>query len=208
MAKLLQVTAVALGLAGVADLATVMDELMREGDPAALRDDLHQLLLDFFGGLGLGEPKAAGDAEDVGVDHDALGFTEADAENHVGGLSGCAGDGDEFGKGLWNLAAEVRDNFAGRTLDGFGFVAEKARGADQGFKLGQCSLCHSLRSGKAAEELRRNHVDAGVGALGGEDGRDEQLARGVVDEGAFDVGVGLVQCFEDGGYAIGSPVAI
>ena len=53
VAELLEVAAVALGLAGVADLAAMVDELVREGDPTILRDDLHQLLLDFFGGVAL-----------------------------------------------------------------------------------------------------------------------------------------------------------
>ena len=41
VAELLEVAFVALGLAGFAHLAAVMDELVGEGDPAILRNDLH-----------------------------------------------------------------------------------------------------------------------------------------------------------------------
>ena len=107
VAELLEVAAVAFGFAGDADLAAVMDELVGEVDPAVLRDDLHQLLLDFLRRVAFGEAEAAGDAEDVGVDDYAFGFAEADAEDDVGGFAGCAGDGDEFGEGLRDLAVEV-----------------------------------------------------------------------------------------------------
>ena len=66
----------------------------------SLGNDLHQLLLDFFGGVAFGEVEAAGDAEDVGVDDDAFGLAEADAEDDVGGFAGGAGNGDELGEGL------------------------------------------------------------------------------------------------------------
>ena len=54
VAELLEVAAVAFGLAGVADLAAMMDQLVREGDPAVLWDDAHQVLLDFGSGVGFG----------------------------------------------------------------------------------------------------------------------------------------------------------
>jgi len=74
----LEVAAVALGLAGVADLAAVMDDLVREADPAVVRQDLHQLLLDLLRSVAFGEREAARDAEDMSVHDDALGFAEAD----------------------------------------------------------------------------------------------------------------------------------
>jgi hypothetical protein len=70
---------------------------VREGDPAVLGDDLHQVLLDVCCGFGFGEREAAGDAEDVGVDDYAFCVFEADAEDYVGGFAGGAGDGDELG---------------------------------------------------------------------------------------------------------------
>ena len=100
MAELLEVAAVAFGFAGFADLAAVMDELVGEGDPAVLGNDLHQFLLDFLRRVAFGQAETAGDAEDVRVDDYAFGFAEADAEDDVGGFAGCAGDGDQLGESL------------------------------------------------------------------------------------------------------------
>ena len=99
VAELLEVAAVAFGFSGIADLTAVVDELVGEVDPATLREDAHQLLLDFLGCVALGEPEAAGDAEDMGVDDYAFGFAERDAEDDVGGFAGRAGDGCELGEG-------------------------------------------------------------------------------------------------------------
>ena len=51
--------------------------------------------------------------------------------------------------GTWPLKSA--DNFAGRALDGFGFVAEEAGGADEGFELGQSRFGHGGGGGEAAE---------------------------------------------------------
>ena len=149
VAELLEVAAVAFGFAGVADLAAVMDELVGEVDPAVLRDDAASVPARLFGRVAFGQAEAAGDAEDVGVDDYAFGFAEADAEDDVGGFAGCAGDGDEFGEGLRDLAVEVGDDFCGCALDGFGLVVEEAGGADEGFKLGQGCFGHGCRGGEA-----------------------------------------------------------
>ena len=79
MAELFEVTAVAFGLAGIADLAAMVDELVGEVDPAAWGDDPHQFLLDFLGRVAFGQAESAGDAEDMRVDNDSFGLAEADA---------------------------------------------------------------------------------------------------------------------------------
>jgi len=178
-----------------------VNHLVGEADPVVARQDLHQFLLDLFGRLGLGEFKAARDAEDVRVDHDAFGQTVADAEDDVGGFAGGAGDGDELGECLRDLAVEVGENFAGSALNGFGFVAEEAGGLDKGFEFGQSRFGHIGRGRKAAKELGRDHVDAHISALRGKDGGDEQLPRRAVSERADGVGVGFVEGLEDGGDA-------
>ena len=78
MAELLEVAAVALGFARVADLASVVDELVREGDPAILRENLHQLLFNFFCCLCFSQTEAACNAEDVRVYNDTFGLAETD----------------------------------------------------------------------------------------------------------------------------------
>ena len=72
---------------------------------------------------------------------------------------------------------------------------------------GRVALAMAAGVGKRLEELRGHHVDANVGALGGEDGGDEEFPGGAMGEGALDVGVGFVEGFEDGGDAVGGEVA-
>ena len=100
-----------------------------------------------------------------------------------------------------DLAAELSVTTAAGALDGLGLVAEEAGGADELFELRQGSAAMAGR-GEGLEERRRDHVDAHVGALGGEDGGHQQFPRGAVVEGALGVGVGFVQAFEDGGDAV------
>ena len=102
---------------------------------------------------------------------------------------------------MGDLAVEFFDDFAGCALDGFGLVAEEAGGADEVFEFGQGCFGHRLRGREAAEEFGGDHVDAHVGALGGEDGGDEQFPGRAMGERALDVGVGFVESFEDGGDA-------
>jgi len=184
-----------------------MDELVGEGDPAVLGKDAHQFLFDFLGCVAFGQAEAAGDAEDVGVDDYAFGLAERNAEDDVGGFAGCSGDFDELGKGFGDLAVEFRDDLESCALNGFGFVVKEACCADEGFEFRQCCLGHSGWGGEALEQFGRDHVDADVCALGGEDGGDEELPGRAVGEGALDGGVGFVEGFEDGGDAVGGQVA-
>ena len=66
----------ALGHAGDAEGASVMNDLVGKVDPLGLRDDAHEVLLDLDGFVVLGEFEAAGDAMHVGVDNYADGFAE------------------------------------------------------------------------------------------------------------------------------------
>jgi len=207
MTELFEIAAVAFGLAGITDLPAVMDQLMRESNPAVLRENPHQVLLNFFCGFALGEAEAAGDAEDVGVDYHTFSFAEADSENDIGGLAGSAGDGDQLGESLWDFAVEFLEDFTGCALDGFGLVAEETGGADEFFEFWKRRFRHCGRVREAAKEFRGHHVDADVGALGGEDGGDQQFPGRAMREGALDVGVGFVEGFEDCGNAIGGKVA-
>ena len=202
-----KVAAVALGLAGVADLAAMVDELVGEGDPAVLGDDSHQFLLDLFSRLAFGQTEAAGDAVDMRVYHYSFCLAEADPKHHVGRLAGRAGDGDEFGEGLRDLAVVGFDDLLCRALNGFGFVVVETGGADQVFKFGQGRFRHCRWGREAAEEFGGDHVDADIGALGGEDGGYEKFPWGAVGEGALDGGVGFVEGFENGGDAVGGEVA-
>ena len=76
-AELLEVALPAFGIPRRANLASMMNDLVREADPSVLRNHLHQLLLNFFHCVGFGQFQAAGDAEDVRVDDNTLSFAES-----------------------------------------------------------------------------------------------------------------------------------
>lgn len=116
-AKLLQIAPVALGLARLADLASMMDDLVREADPAALRKDAHQFLLDFLGRFAFCQAETVRDAEDVRIHDDTFSLAVCYAEDDVGCLACRAGYGDELGKRLRYLAVEVGNDFLRRALN-------------------------------------------------------------------------------------------
>ncbi len=197
----------ALGFAGVADGAAVVDQLVGELNPAVVRDDLHQVLFDGLRGFAAGEAQAAGDAKDVRIDDDAFSFAVGDAENNAGGLASGSGDGEQLGHGLRDFAVELLAHDAACALDRFGFVVVEAGGANELFnRLDRC-FGHALRRGVSREELGGDHVDAGVGALGAEDGRDQKLPGRGVDQRALGGGVGFAEDFENGLDAVGVLVA-
>ena len=180
-----------------------MDDFVGVLNPPVFGDDFHQVLLYGLRGFAASEAEAAGDAEDVGVYDDAFGFAVGYAEDYAGGFAGGAGDGEEFGHGLWDFAVELLADDAACALDGLCLVVVEASGADELFDGFDGSFGHALWRGVGGEELRRDHVDAGVGALGGEDGGYEQLPGRRVDEGALGAGVGFAEDFQDGLDALG-----
>ena len=123
----------ALGAEGVArdaDFSAKPDDLMSERNPAVLRHQLHQVLLDFFRRLLLGQFQAVGDAEDVRIHHHAAGDAEGRSQYHVGGLSCYAGQGEQLLHGARNLAAEVLDDLRRGADDALRLVAEEAGGTN------------------------------------------------------------------------------
>ena len=86
-----------------------MDEFVGEGDPVILRYDMHQVLLDLFGCGVAGEIKAAGEAQDMGIDDDSYCFLVRHSEDYVGGLAGNSGEGEELVHRTGNLALEFAD---------------------------------------------------------------------------------------------------
>ncbi len=139
----------------------------------------------------------------MGVDDHTDGDLIPAAKDDVGGLAGDSGKLEQLFHGLRHLVAELLDHGLRRALDGLGLVAEEAGGADERFKLGQGSGGHVLWRGIGAEERGRDQVDAGVGALGGEDGGDRELPGAGVVQRADDAGVGLGERVQDGGNALG-----
>ena len=164
-----------------ADLPAVVDQLMREGDPTVLRNELHQVMLDLLRLVVDRKLKPAREAQDMRVDDHADGDLIPAPAHDVGRLAGDAGKLEQLFHGLRDLVAEALDDGFGGALDGLGLIAEEAGGADQRFELGQGSGGHVLRAGIGAEERGCDQIDAGVGALRGEDGGDRELpGAGVV----------------------------
>ena len=133
----------------------------------------------------------------MGVHDDAFGFAVGYAEDDAGGLAGGTGDGEEFGHGLRDFAVELLGDDAACALNRLGFVVIEAGGTDEFFEGFDWCCGHGCGRGVGGEEFRGDHVDADVGALGAQDGRDEELPGVFVDEGALDVGVGVVEDLQD-----------
>ena len=175
-----------------------MDEFVGESNPAVLRDDLHEVLLDFYGLVVFCELEAAAQAEDVSVYNHADGDLVPASENYVGGLAGHAGDAEHFVHGLRNLVAELLDDRRGRAFDGLCLVVEEAGAANDFFEFGQGSGGHVFGGGVGLEERGRDEVDADVGALRREDSRDGELKGAGMVERADDAGIRLCEDIADG----------
>ena len=78
-------------------------------------------------------------------------------------------------------------------------VERMSGSSSSGCKAAKCGGCRIF-----LEEDGRDHVDAHVGTLRGQDGRDQQFPGAVVVQRALHVGVALVEALEDFGDARGS----
>ena len=137
------------------------------------------------------------------VDDDAGGDAVPRAQDDVGGFARDAGELEHLVHGLGDLAVEFFDEHACGADDVLRLGAVEACGFDELLDRGGGGFGEGFGSGEEAEELRGGFVDADVGGLGGEDGRDGQLKSIAVIQGADDVGVGLAERVEDGGDAFG-----
>ena len=194
----------ALGAAGLADLASVPDQLVREKDPAILRDDAHEVLLDFLGIGVAGEVEAGGEALDVGVHDHAGSDAERRAQHDVGGLARHAGQREQFLHRARDFLAEIVDQLLAGALDGLGLVAEETGRADFGFEFARIGVGEIFRRLVFLKERASHFVDADIGALRGEDCRDQQLEGVAMIQRAGDAGIGLVQFRQDGADAPGA----
>src|SRR5262249_23797620 len=85
-----------------------------------------------------------------------------------------------------------------------GLRAEESRGTDQELELRRIGLGQAGTIGKSAEQLRRNLVDPGVGALRREDGRHQELIRIRMSQGTRGLRIGTPQRVSDpAGMALG-----
>jgi len=153
------------------------------------RDQPHQVLLDLFR-IGLaGQPKTMGQPAHVSIDDDALIFPEGVAQDDVRRFSPDSGKPVQLLHGIGNLSSMFRHDRRRRAANAFGFASKKSGRTDQLFERGRGRLRIILRSPKFREEGWRDKVDALVGTLRRQNGRDQQLKRRTESELAMRVRV-------------------
>jgi hypothetical protein len=131
-----QFARVAQRLSGLAGGPAVTDHPKIEVDPILPGNDFEEIPLDLFRLLVSAQAKTLGDALDVDVDGDPLGFVKSGRQNDVGRFPGDAGKRDQFRHGRRDDPAEVLDDLPGRALDAFGFIPEKSRRMDSRLEFG------------------------------------------------------------------------
>ena len=173
------------------------DEQVGEINPVFARHDFYQSLLDLFGRCLAGEPQPTGKARDVCIHDDTFGLAVSDSENDIGGFAADAVKQDQFVKGVGDFPAVFLDQALAAVADGAGLVAEEAGAANHGLEFG--GGCGSEIGSLAVtlKQRRGDEINSLVGALCAEDGRDEELQRIVVAQGAARAGVGGTQAAED-----------
>lgn len=170
---------------------------MSEGNPPVLRCQLHQILFDFLRRLLTRKFQAVRNAEDMRIHYNAAGDAEGRPQNHVGGFSRDAGQGEQIRHGLRNLSAEVLHDLGGGADDAFGLVAEEARGMNLPLQFVLRQGDEIPGGGVLAEKLRRDFVHPLVRTLGREYGGDEKLEGVLVPQRAFCLGEERIERRED-----------
>ena len=99
--------------------------------------------------------------------------------------------------GSGNFAAVVLDQGGGAAADGFGLGAEEAGGADEVLQHGQGNFGKVPGRPAAGKEGGGDLIDPCIGALGGEDGGDEELERVGMIQLAMGGGVGAFELGDD-----------
>ncbi len=180
------------------------DEEMGKEGPIGAGNELNERAFDLDGVIAPDKAESAAEAGDVGINDDAFVEPEGVTENDVGSFASDPGQGDEGVHGGGDLATVVFDKGAAAVLDVFGFAAEEAGGLDDSFDAGEWSGGEGGGVGKLRKEPGSHHVDADVGALGGEDGGDKELEWPLVVEFAVGVGISLFQNGKDLRHAAGA----
>ena len=113
----------------------------------------------------------------MGVDDDAFGFAVRDTEYDVGGFASDAVELNQLVECVGNFAVMFRNNVLTAVADRSCLIAKKSRASDQSFEFRR--FCTGEIDDRAIffEQGGCDDVNAGIGALRTEDGRDEKLQR-------------------------------
>ena len=118
-----------------------------------------------------------GNARDVRIDDEPLVLAESVAENDVGRLAPNAGECNESFHGVGDATAALGGQRGARPSQAAGLGVEESGLADVVLELARRRPRVVRRGPVFPEEFGGDLVDPDVGALRGEDGRDEELER-------------------------------
>ena len=180
-----------------ADCPAVPDQEVRPLDPGRARHDRHEVALDLLR-IGLErEPEPPREAAHVRVHRDALAPAERVAADDGGGLAPHPGKPDELRRRARHPAAVALEHGQRRAAQGARLLVVEAGLEDRLGDLALARVGEGLRIGIAPEQPRRDHVDALIGALRGENRGDQQLPRRREVERAAGVGIDGAQAPQD-----------
>ncbi len=171
----------------------MQNDLVRKAYPPVLGNNLHQVALDFDGVGFSGEIEPQRNALHMRIDDDAGGDAVGRPEHDIGGLARRAGHGEKLLHGARDLAAEIVDDPPGCADNRLRFVIEESGAADVLRQhLGRYRR-EVLGRWIFREQAGSDFVDALVGALCGENRRDQQLPWVPMMQRAGRVGVHTVE---------------
>jgi len=161
-----------------------------------LRDEFHQLVLDFDDVLAGGDAGAVGDPEDMGVHRDGR-FAERGIEDHVRGFPAHSRQALQVFAPARHFAAEPfqQNSAGGEDVLRLGPVQPDA--ADKGREPGLAERDDRPRRIGDRKKSGGGEVHAFVGGLGGEYDRNQQLERRLICEFGGGRRIGVSQPAED-----------
>ena len=133
---------------------------------------------------GTGQTEQIGQPRHMGVDGEA-GHAEGIGEHHIGGLASDSRQRGQFLHRGRHFRIELFHQNTGSIDDISGFGAVIAAGMDHFFQFGGLERGKILRTGMGFEKFRSDLVHHLVRALGGKDGRDQELERSFMNEETF-----------------------
>jgi len=164
--------------------------------PHLFRQRLAELLLDLHRVVALGNADAVRYAQYVTIDRQT-GNAQRMSEHDVRRLAADARELRELLHVGRHLAAVFGDQLLRHPDQGFRFLTKESGRQNLRLELGGCGLRQRARISIALEKGGRDHVDARVGGLRGQDCRHQQLERVAVMQLRIGVRVLLRERLDD-----------